>query len=111
MEDKKVRRASKKARLNPMVDEDSSDEEDYSFSLGDAMKPSCASQAEWTKPLRMPNMHFVANDTEGAHVAAAPISVGSALRKNVDGSIATPKVLPKRNKGSKVNEKPIPADS
>ena len=104
MEDKAVRRASKKAWLDPMFDEDSSDEDDYSFPPPDATKSSWTSQAELARPSRTPDAHPAADDTETVLVTAAPVSVGSALRKNADGSIANPKVLPKRNKGSKVSE-------
>jgi len=90
-----------------MVDEDSADEEDYSFPLPDATEPSHTSQAERTRRSRTPDVDMDAvTPTYGrtTSVTSAPPSVGSALRKNANGSIATPKVLPKRDKGSKVGE-------
>jgi len=116
-EDKEVRRVSKKAKLDPMIDEDSSDGEGYDFPLGDIMKPSRTSPAKQTRRSRTPDVHPEVEDTEAtsvpatagrtASVTAAPASVGSALLKNADGRAATPRVLPKRNKGSKVDKTPI----
>jgi hypothetical protein len=100
-----VRRASKRAKLDPMIDEDS--EEDDGVSLADITKPSRTSKAEQTRRSRTPDVRSVAEDTETALVITAPAFVGSALRKNMDGSVATPKVLPKRNKDSKVSETPV----
>jgi len=115
-EDKEVRRVSKKARLDPMINEDSGDGEDSDFALADVMKPSLTPPAKQTRRSRTPDVHSEAEDTEAmsvpastgrkALVTAAPASVGSALRKNADGKVATPKILPKRDKGSKVNETP-----
>jgi hypothetical protein len=42
--------------------------------------------------------------THAVSAMTAPASAGSALRRNTDGSVAAPKVLPKRNKGSKVSK-------
>ena len=110
-----IRRASKRAKLDPMIDEDS--EEDDSISLADVSKPSRTAQAEQTRRSRTPDIRSVAEDTKAVSVLAikdrtvlvttAPAFVGSALRKNMDGSVATPKVLPKRNKDSKVSETPL----
>lgn len=118
LEDKEVRRVSKRANLDPMIDEDSSDEEDYSLLPADVTKPSRNSQVEQTRPSRTPDVHSSTEGTEVALVPAtkghttsvttAPASVGSALRKNADGSVAVPKILPKRNKGMKVNKSILP---
>ena len=99
VEDKQVRRVAKKTRLDPMIDEDSDEEEDCSFPSADATEPSHTFQTERPRRPRTPDTCPVAEGTE-----TIPAFVGSALRKNADGSIATPKVLPKRNKGSKVVE-------
>ena len=110
LEDKEVRRASRKARLDPVVDEDSADEEDYDFPLDDVTKPSRTPQAERTSRPRTPDVRSVDEDSvtgingRTTAVTVAPASVGSALRKNANGGIATPKLLPKRNKDSKVGE-------
>jgi hypothetical protein len=117
LEDKVIRRASKRAKLDPMIDEDSGDEEDDDFPLTDVADPSRTSQGERTRRSRTPDIRFVAEDAEAASVpetggpmasvTTAPAFVGSALRKNGDGSVATPKVMPKRNKDSKVNKTPV----
>ena len=114
LEDKEVRRVSKKTKLDPMIDEDSGDEEDYDFPLAGFPKPSHTSQAERTRRSRTPNPNSAAEETEAVSVSAtagctasvttAPPSVGSALRKGADGRVATPRVLPKRDKGSKVEK-------
>ena len=97
-EDKEVRRISKKAKLDPMIDEDSGDE-DYSLLL-EPTKPSRASPEE-QKSRRTPDIRSVIEDTKAG---VTPASVGSALRKNADGSVVAPKLLAKRNKGSKVKQ-------
>ena len=97
-EDKEVRRSSKKAKLEPMIDEDSGDE-DYSLLL-EPTKPSRASPEEQTSQ-RTPDIRSVIEDTKAG---VTPASVGSVLRKNADGSVAAPKLLPKRNKGSKIKQ-------
>lgn len=107
LEDKQVRRASRKTKLDPMVDEDSADEEDYSFPPQDATEPSHTSQAERTRQSRTSDVdEDAATPTNGRTTSftSVPASVGSALRKNANGSATTPKVLPKRDKGSKVGE-------
>ena len=114
LEDKVVRRASKKVRLDPMIDEDSGDEEDYDSPPADDTKPFRASQAEQARRSRVPDVYPVDEDTEAVSalaitgrklsVTTAPPPVGSALRKGANGSVAVPKVLPKRNKDSKVKE-------
>ena len=109
LEDKQVRRASRKTRLDPMVDEDSAGEEDYSFSLADATDPSHTSQPERMRRSRTPDVDqdsVTPVNGRATSVTSAPASVGSALRKNADGRVVTPKVLPKRDKGSKVGETP-----
>ena len=105
-EDKEVRRASKKVKLDPMIDEDSGDEEGYIIPLADVTKPPRVSQ---TRQSRASDVHSVADDTEAVSllVTVAPASVGSALRKSADGSVAAPKMLPKRNKSSKVKKSPF----
>lgn len=96
-----------------MIGEDSGDEEDCDLSTG-VTKPSRTSRAQQTRRSKTPDVHSAAeDDTEVTSVPAskgrtmsviaAPASLGSALRKNADGSVATPKILPKRNQGSKVN--------
>ena len=107
LEDRNVRRASRKARLDPMVGEDSADEEGYNSTLEDAIEPSSASLVERTVRPGTPDFDddaVTAIDGRTTSVTPAPVSVGSALRRNTNGSVATPKVLPKRNKGSKVRE-------
>jgi hypothetical protein len=105
-EDKEVRRISKKANLDPMIDEDSGDEE-YRYSpLPDLTRSSRTPPEEQGRRSRTPNIRSVPDDTEVALATTAPASVGSALRRNVDGSVAAPKLLPRRNKGSKVNSIP-----
>ena len=116
LEDKEVRRVSRKVKLDPMIDEDSVDE-DYDFLLEGATKPFPTFQAEQTRLLGTPDIHSPTGDTEttftstikGSITSAttAPTSLGSALRKNADGSIAAPKVLSKRNKGQKVGRTPL----
>ena len=110
LEDKQVRRASGRTGLDPMVDNDSADEEDYSFPLADATELSHASRAERTRRSRTPDVDEDAVtpiDGWTTSVTSTPASVGSALRKNANGNVATPKVLPKRDKGSKVGETPL----
>jgi len=114
LEDKEVRRVSKKAKFGPTIDEDSGDEEDYDLPPADITKPSRTSRAELGERPRASDADSVTGDTEAVPVAVTkgrtllittgPASVGSALRKNADGSVAALKVLPKRNKGSKVKE-------
>lgn len=111
-EDKEVRRISKKANLDPMIDDESDEEEDYHSPLTDLTKSSRTSLEEQASRSGTPDLRSVAGDTEATSIPAAqentesgvfaPTSVGSALRRNMDGSIAVPKILPKRNKGSKV---------
>ncbi|KAF9783494.1 P-loop containing nucleoside triphosphate hydrolase protein [Thelephora terrestris] len=96
-EDKEVRRISKKTKLDPMIDEDSGDE-DHSY-LPEPTKSSRASPEEQTRRSGTPDVRSV---FERIEPPAAPVSVGSALRKNTDGSVSAPKVLAKRNKGSKL---------
>lgn len=110
-EDKEVRRISKKVRLDPMIDEDSGDEEDHHSPPSD-LANSPSAPPEWHKgPSRTLDPHPVDENagialvpTSVASITAVPIPVGSALRKNADGSVVAPKLLPKRNKGAKVNE-------
>lgn len=114
-EDKEVWRASKKARLDPMIDQDSGDE-DYNIPPADVTQQSRTSPADQTRRSRTPCVRSAAEDTRAspipttsvltALVTAAPAPVGSALRKNADGSVAARKILPKRNKASKVLKKP-----
>jgi len=113
LEDKEVWRVSEKARLDPMIDEDSGDEEDYNFPPAGVTQKSRTSPADQVRRSRTQDVHSSAEDTEAAQipatmvlmasVTAAPTSVGSALRKNADGSVGARKILPKRNKSSKVN--------
>ena len=95
-----------------MIDEDSGDE-DYNFPPPDITKPSRTSLAEQTRRSRTPGVHSAVEDPEAASapttngltapITSDPASAGGALRRYPDGSVATPKILPKRNKGSKVN--------
>ena len=113
LEDKEVWRVSEKARLDPMIDEDSGDEEDYNFPPAGVTQQSRTSPADQIRRSRAPDVHSAAEDTEAApipaakvvmaSVTAAPASVGSALRKNADGSVGARKILPKRNRSLKVN--------
>jgi hypothetical protein len=111
-EDKKVRMISKKANLDSIIDDDSGDEEYYPSLLADLTKSSCTLPEEQERRSRTPDVRPIASDTETMPVPAthavksmtAPASVGSALRRNTDGSVAAPKVLPKRNEGSKVSK-------
>ena len=112
-EDKEVRRISKRVKLDPMIDEDSDDKEDYHTSLQDPTKPSYTPSDEQTRRSRTPVARSVAEDTEipatqgqMGSAAAVSVSVGSALRRDADGSVVAPKVLPKRNKCAKVGPKP-----
>lgn len=108
-EDKEVRRISKKTNINSMIDEDY-----HYFPPPDLTKSYRTSPEERARRSRTPDIRFVTGDAEAttvpviqeytASVTIAPASVGSALRRNADGSIAAAKVLPKRKKGSKVNE-------
>ena len=102
-EHKEVRRISKKADLDPMIDEDSDGEEYHHSPLVDLKVSSCTLPEEQERRPRTPDTRSVVGDTQDASVMTSPTFVGSALRRNVDGSVAAPKVLPKRNKGSKVN--------
>ena len=112
LEDKEVWRVSEKARLDPVIDE-ASDDEDYNCPPAGITQQSRVSSPDQTRRSRTPDVHSAAEDTEAAlipatkvltaSVAAAPASVGSALRKNADGSVGARKILPKRNKGLKVN--------
>lgn len=112
-EDKAVRRISK-ANLDPMIDEDTDDEEYHHSPLVDLTKPFRTSSEEYTRRSGTSDVHSLAGDDEVAPVTATlgltatavtfPASVGSALRKNADGNVAVPKVLPKRIKGLKVNK-------
>jgi len=108
LEDREVRRVSKRTKLDPMIDEDSGDE-DYNSPPADVTNPPRASP-EQTRQLRTPDINPAVEDPEAlatkelpASVTAVPTSAGSALRRYADGSVAAPKMLPKRNKGSKVN--------
>ena len=93
--------------------EDSGDE-DYSFPAAGVTKQSPTSQTERTRRSRAPDTPSTTGDARAsptpatkeltAPVEAASASVGSALRRNPDGSVAVRKVLPKRNKSSKVNK-------
>ena len=112
-EDTEVRRISKRMKLDPMIDEDNSDEEDYHTSLQDLTKLSYTHSDEQTRRSRTPVARSVAEDTEIpategqiGSAAAVSASVGSALRRDADGSVVAPKVLPKRNKCAKVGPKP-----
>ena len=115
LEDKEVWRASKKTRLDPMIDQDSGDEEDYNIPPAGVTQQSRTSPADQTRRSRTPCVRSAAEDTRTspipatsaltALVTAAPASVGSALRKNADGSVAARKILPKRNK-TKVKKTP-----
>lgn len=112
-EDKEVRRISKKANLDPMTDEGSVDEE-YDCSPADLTKISHTPPEEEARRPNTAGIRSVAGGAEpmpvpvtqdhSVSVITAPSSAGSALRRDADGSLAAPKVLPKRNKGSKVNE-------
>lgn len=109
-EDKEIRRISKKVNLDPMIDEDSDGEEYLHSSPADLVKSSRASPKEQARRPRTLDLPSAACGTKAALVPATrehtPVtaSVGSALRRNVDGNITAPKILPKRNKGSKVNQ-------
>lgn len=117
LEDKEVRRISK-AKIDPVIDEDSGDEEDYNFPAADSTKQSRASPPEQIRRSRTPDPHSAAEDTEAASIPATKgltasakavtASVGSALRRNPDGSVAARMILPKRNKRSKVNKHILP---
>jgi ATP-dependent RNA helicase DHX37/DHR1 len=95
-----------------MIEEDGGNEGDRS-PLADITKPSRASPVEQTTQSGTPDFRFAAEHTvatsapairgRAAPVTAVPAFVGSALRKNVDGNVVAPKLFPKRNKGSKVN--------
>lgn len=103
-EDKEVRRISKRANLDPMIDEDSGDEEYPHSPLPNLTIQPRPIPEEQERRSRPPDIRSSLGDTQAASVTTVPTSVGSALRRNADGSVAAPKSLPKRNKGSKVNQ-------
>lgn len=93
-----------------MIDEDSSSE-GCDSSPPELTKVPRAPPERQTRRSMTPDDHSVTErvdsasvlvTTKGAMSALVAPPVGSALRKNADGSIAAPKVLPKRNKDSKV---------